>query len=114
MPVTRSKLKELEEEGLETNENYKKYKEQKDKIKSKYPSEFWNYPDSGRTNSSFTDDYIDNYHPLYKEYIKEIAELMLTPNSDFQEFIWDILPEYELQKREMRIRGRKNKSNFQL
>jgi len=110
MPLTRSKLIILEEKGLETNENYKKYKEEKDKIKSKYPSEIWEYAKKGRINKADVEDYMENYHSLYKEYIKEIADLMFTPNSHFQEFVWDIIPDYELQRREYRIRGRKNYS----
>jgi hypothetical protein len=114
MPNDKSKIKILEEAGLETNEHYKKYKEQKDKIKARYPSELFKHAEVGRTNPRHTDDYIKNYHSLYKEYLKEIAQLMLTPNSHFQEFIWDILPEYEIKKRESKTRGRKNRSNFAL
>lgn len=107
MGNAKTKLSILEEEGLETNLNYRKYKEQKDKIKSKYPSEIWKYQGAGRSKISYHNEYLNNYHPLYKEYIKEILNLMLTPDSDFQKFTWDIIPDYELEIMKRRARGRK-------
>ena len=32
---------------------------------------------------------------------------MLTPDSDFQKFTWDIIPDYELEIMKRRARGRK-------
>lgn len=113
MPKTQSKLILLEEEGLESNENYKSYLIQKEEIKSKYPSSVWKYPPSGRPKANELKNYIENEHIFYKQYINELLDLMLQPNAHFQKFLWDIIPETTLEVMERRAKGKRKKYDLE-
>lgn len=76
-------------EDLKNNSNYKEYSIQKDKIKKKYPKDLWNRPSGGRISSSV------NYtnHHLWKEYLKDIADLLHQKDGWYQKFVWDTMSE---------------------
>lgn len=74
-------------EELKENKNYLKYWKKKQKIKEKYPQELWNRPNGSK--NALNKNY--NNHHLWKEYIKEIADLLLEPNGDYQKFSWEVL-----------------------
>ena len=46
----------------------------------------------------------DNHH-LWQEYIKEVAQLMLTPNGWYQKFVWDTYSDSDKAQMEVRARG---------
>lgn len=108
MPQTRSKLIELEEQGLETNENYKEFLKEKNALKAEYPKEvFEDRSVSGPPNRVHFENYIQNYHELFREYMHRLTKIMLAPNSNYQKFLWDIIPDSTLEVMERRVRGRK-------
>lgn len=108
-----NKLHFKEEESLLQNENYKKYSVKKKEIKAKYPSEIFMLPTQGNHKENSTKEnfriYIEQHRELYKEYIKELANLLFEPEGDFQQFTWDIIPEVDKKHMERRARGRKKR-----
>lgn len=85
------------------NKYYKRFLKQKEKIKEKYPEDLWFRP-SGSKNT-LNKNY--NNHHLWKEYIKEVSDLMWEPNGWYQQFVWDCISESE--KIIMRRRATSNK-----
>ena len=96
-------------EELKENKDYLKYWEKKQKIKEKYPQELWNRP-SGSKNT-LNKNY--NNHHLWKEYLKEIADLLLEPNGDYQKFSWEeLIPPGERKIMEYKARGSNRESKY--
>lgn len=83
------------------NEYYQKYQIQKQKIKDRYPEDLWNRPIGLARNRKLN----YNNHHLWKEYIKEVAELMLKPNGWYQKFVWDTYSDSDKALMEVRARG---------
>jgi hypothetical protein len=48
----------------------------------------------------------------YKQWCKDILELLLEPNGDYQKFSWDIMSDFDKLTMERKARGRKNKSEY--
>ena len=87
MPYSKNAISSKNEDMLMENEYYKKYYEQKQKIKERYPQDLWERPNGSK--NALNKNY--NNHHLWKEYIKEIADLLLQPNGDYQKFSWEVL-----------------------
>lgn len=94
------------EELKEASEDYLRYWEKKQEIKSKYPEDcFPNYTKGvGYALKSATEEQREQY----KEYLKDIGDLLFEPNGDYQKFVWDeLIPPGEREIQERRARGRK-------
>jgi hypothetical protein len=74
-------------EELKENKDYLKYWKKKQKIKEKYPKDLWIRPTGSK--NALNKNY--NNHHLWKEYIKEIGDLLLEPKGDYQKFSWEVL-----------------------
>lgn len=91
------------QEMLMENEYYKKYYEQKQKIKERYPEDLWERPNGSK--NALNKNY--NNHHLWKQYIKEICDLMHKQDGWYQKFIWDTYSESDKALMEQKARGNK-------
>jgi hypothetical protein len=102
--------------GLLKNENYKKYYELKLEIQSKYPIKPWLFSTQSSSRGPYKanlDKYTEEEWEAWVGYKKEILDLMLEPNGPFQEFLWDIVSDYDKEVQERRSRGRINKRKIE-
>lgn len=104
---SKEKRLELDEDGIYQNDNYLKYYEQKLIIKSKYPDTLIEYYNKVGRPTKTGGVFDEKEHQEFKKYIKEILNLMLAPDSHFQNFLWDITSDSQLILMERRARGRK-------
>lgn len=84
------------------NPFYQEFLIHKNKIKEKYPEELWIVPNSYKKACIFTDE----YKQLWKQYLKELGDLMFEPDGLYQKFTWDIMSEVDKNQMEMRSRAR--------
>ncbi len=96
---------EYDEDGIIKNENYIKYYTEKNKIKSKYPPSLFKVKSSRDTPT-------ENEVEEFRKYLKEITDLMFSADSHFQNFIWEMIPDYKVLQMERKINGRTNKSKI--
>jgi len=90
------------------NEHYKVYFKEKQEIQEKYPR--WVSEDITKQNREYD-------RKVWLEYLKEIADLMLRPNGDFQKYVWDTISESDREVMERNSRpsmqgGRKSNFNY--
>lgn len=100
------------QEKLLEDENYRKYWEEKQLIKSKYPPIIFEYTSAGRPGRPGKENkkrFIKEDHIEYKKYIKELLDLMFTPNGNFQKFVWDNMSEGDKIKQERKAQGGRKK-----
>lgn len=97
------KINKSKKEHLMTNQNYRNYNKKKEKLINKYPSNLFAKPSSGPKPEDYPQEQRDNW----KNWCKDILDLMFEPDGDFQKFTWDILSEQEKLSRERKSRGRK-------
>jgi len=72
------------------NPYYKKFLVEKNKIKEKYPKELF------ETATSRKDPiYSEESKLIWRQYLKELGNLMFKPKGLYQDFIWDIISESE-------------------
>ena len=87
------------------------YKEEKQKIKDKYPSKPWEvYVSSGKGNSK--DPYSAEWWDDWCKYKKEITDLMLEPYGNFSKFLYKIRPERDDAEMRIWLRGRYNTEKY--
>lgn len=96
-------ISSINEDLLLENKYYKEFLKEKEKIKEKYPQDLWDRPHGLKQNNKLK----YNNHDLWREYIKELLDLMLKPNGTYQEFVWDNYSESEKNSMEAKARGRK-------
>ena len=84
--------------------SYQKYLKEKAKIQKKYPSKPWltSHPE-GRGN--YKNPYEEQWWNDWQSYKKEMIDLLFKPNSNFQNFIWDISTERDEIKAQRAING---------
>jgi hypothetical protein len=87
-------------QAIKQNEHYKKYYKQKQKIKSKYPDTL--IKSEGKGGKRFFEK---GEQELSRKYLKEIADLILKPNGDFQKFSWDLINSVDKLQMERTARG---------
>ena len=87
----------------ENNKYYKKFLKQKEKIKEKYPPHLFEIPTSYSEMRKFKGS---EEQLLWKQYIKELGDLMFQPNGWFQKFTWDVMSDSD--KRDMMQRAKAN------
>lgn len=90
----------IKKDDYHDNEYYKKFFVQKNKIKETYPSSLFYIPISGKQQP-----YTKEEQQMYKEYIKELADLMFKPKGWFQKFTWDIMSDSDKDEMERKTRG---------
>lgn len=97
----KSLISSKNQDMLLENKYYERYNKEKQKIKDKYPEDLWYRPIGQARNRKLN----YNNHHLWKEYIKEIAELMLKPNGWYQKFVWDTYSDSDKALMEQKARG---------
>ena len=85
------------------NPYYQQFLVEKNKIKERYPQELWQTPTSYKSAKIFDKD----LQVLWKQYLKEVGDLMFQPNGTFQDFVWDVMSESD--KNLMAHKARTNK-----
>jgi len=88
------------QQDLLKNKHYKKFTEEKLKIQSKYDNRLFNWGTQGQQPKAMKEWYFKEGREPWREYLKEVTELMLSPNSNYQKFVWDIIPKNEKQELE--------------
>lgn len=92
-------------EMLLEHPTYKVYLKEKMKIKERYPKElFKHYAKDDKISKAIK--YKEGEQELFREYMREIAELILKPSGTFQEFLWETLSERDKEVRDRTARGR--------
>lgn len=82
--------------------NYQKFLVEKNKIKERYPKELLDLPNSYKKGTIFDDE----QKKLWKQYLKELCDLMFEPNGLYQQFVWDVMSESDKQKMETKSSGK--------
>tara|TARA_R110000782_G_scaffold95571_1_gene179611 strand:+ start:346 stop:672 length:327 start_codon:yes stop_codon:yes gene_type:complete len=95
------------------NKYFIKYAKERDVIKEKYIG-LINYtpkcgPPKGRTYPPYT----EKERNRYREYLKEMGDLLFKTNGNFQKFIWDDMSEVEKLAQEKKCRRRINDSQYE-
>ena len=94
------------EDLKDKSEDYLKYWEKKEEIKKKYSEDcFPNWVPDGR--KFITHSTTKEQRQEYKQYLKEIGDLLFEPNGDYQNFVWNqLMPPGEREIQERIARGR--------
>lgn len=90
------------------NKHYKEYLVLKENLQSYYSSDVLD-ADKNKKDYATSEDRIQ-----HKKYLKEILDLILIPNGDFQKMVWDTMSEYEKSIRERRIKTRQGNSEYRI
>ena len=93
-------------ENFLDNKHYLKYKKQKQKIVDKHPNITF-YRNTTGPSSKYI--WTEDEKKEWRSYIKQIADLLLKPNGEFQKFFWDVEPDTTKSKREFLLRKKKSK-----
>ena len=91
-------------------ESYQKYLKEKEKIQKKYPSKPWDLHNLGQGN--IKDKYNEDWWQDWLKYKQEMIDLLLKPNGNFQQFMWDISTERDEVKAQRAINGIKRSIYF--
>lgn len=95
-----------EESIIRKYPEYQRYIIQKNEIKAKYPEElFLQGTQSGRRKIKYSIEERD----LYKQYLKELGDLLFQPDGDFQQFTWEMLSDADKLEQERKARGRQRR-----
>lgn len=91
-------------------EYWKLYIEEKKQIQDKYPNKPWYRDDIGKGNhrEPFDKEWWDEWC----RYKKEIADLLLKPNGNFDKFMYEIRPERERIPIDTWMRGKYNTDGY--
>lgn len=90
------------------NKHYKEYLVLKENLKSYYSSDVLD-ADKNKKEYGTSED-----RKQHKKYLKEILDLMLIPDGDFQKMVWDTISESEKSIQERRTRSRKGNSEYRI
>ena len=84
----------------EDNKYWIRFNKEKQKIKSKYPAELFEIPKEHKNHY-----YPIEHQRLYREYLKEMGDLIHKKEGWFQKFIWDTISESDrvIKERELRV-----------
>ena len=91
-----------------SHKDYKNYYKEKQELIKKYPSNLFAKPNVGPK----PEDYPQKDKDTWRRWCKDILDLLLEPNGNFQKFSWDAMAEVDKQQMERRARGRKNKTDI--
>lgn len=105
----KSPLSVRNKEEMLQNENYRKFLEDKQQVKSKYNPRI--FLDSGAPNTLKEKKWFSEEGRIeYRKYLNEMINVMLDMGSNYSKFIEDVEPESDKVKRERATRGRINKT----
>jgi len=90
-------------ELLLQDENYQKYNEEKEKLKTKYPPNIFGSCDVGRRNVPYSEE----ERKLHKDYLHEVGNLIFDGHGYFQKFCWENITDAEQIIQDRKARGRK-------
>ena len=82
--------------SLLKNKNYNKFYEQKRKLQSKYDKRLFEWSVT-RPPASIKKWYLEEGRYQWREYLKEVSDLMYKDNGYFQKFLWDIISKSEVE-----------------
>lgn len=94
---------------LNKNPHYKKYIERKEEIKKKYNPSLWKHYGVELTKKDYVKWYIEEAQEEWRNYLKEIADVMFEPDGDFQKFTWDIMSEVDKLTQQRTARGKRSR-----
>jgi hypothetical protein len=93
------------------NPHYIEFTKQKEELKKKYPPQIFERPvTSGRNKKHIQEvyeDYLVNERHLYKQYLKELADLIFKHDGSYQQLTWDLMAEVDKLEMERKARGRR-------
>ena len=89
---------------LLTNKHYKRFYEERKKIQSKYDKRLFEWH-ATRPPRSLKEWYVSEGQEQWREYLKEISDLMFSSGSDWQEFTWSIISVQEKETMERKSRN---------
>ena len=89
------------------NTNYKKFYTKKKRIQLKYDSRLFEQSTT-RPPASLKKWYKEEGQEQWRQYLKEITDLLFTNDGDFQEFLWDIISSHDKEIMERKARGNYN------
>ena len=93
--------------SLLKNTNYKKFRTKKKRIQLKYDSRLFEWHTT-RPPASVKKWYLEEGQEQWREYLKEISNLIYEQDGDFQKFLWDIISSHDKEIMERKARGRYN------
>jgi len=85
-------------------EEYQAFKEEKEKIINKYPPHIVCDCNSFQTKNRgrlSPEDWL-----VWKEYLKELTDLLLEPNGNYQKWVWATLSDRDVEARERVVKGK--------
>lgn len=92
--------------SLLQNKNYNKFYQQKKKIQSKYDKRLFEWSVT-RPPLSIKKWYLEEGQEQWREYLKEITDLLFTNDGDFQEFTRDIISDKDKDSMDRTARGKR-------
>lgn len=95
---------------LEKNKHYKRYSEQKFEIRKKYSERLFDCKVGVPARSEYN-WYLEEGQEQWRAYLKELGDILVKPNGDYQEFVWDIMNAQEKEKMDLMCRSRKPKQS---
>ena len=101
------KINKTQRKSLMQNVNYQNYDKKKQELKKKYPEKVFEIEPTGRPRLDCI-RYEEKERELHKDYLRNIATLLMEPNGDYQKYSWDTISEFDKVVMERKTRGRKN------
>lgn len=98
-------------DSLLTNENYKEYHKLKTELRKKYDDRLFNYSVGDRWKKTIN-WYKEEGQEQYRNYLKELADIMFQPDSHYQRFTWDLISEQEQLIMRRKIKPRVGKGEY--
>lgn len=94
----------------ESNKHWIRFNKQKQKIREKYPQELFEIPAGYKKK----EDYPLEQQKLYREYLKEMGDLIHKKDGWYQKFVWDTISESDkvLKERELRVMSKERKHHY--
>ena len=90
---------------FEELESYRNFLKEKKIIQAKYPSKPWNVHAGNGRPGNHKDPFDTDWWNDWQSYKKEITDLILTPNGNFQQFTWELISEKNEEIMERKARG---------
>ncbi len=90
--------------SLLKNTHYKKFTTQKKRLQLKYDKRLFEWSKS-RPPTSLKKWYIEEGQEQWREYLKEVSDLMYEQEGNFQKFLWDIISNQDKEIMERKARG---------
>lgn len=94
-------------ERMRKNPHYEKFYQEREELKKRYDENLLTHSSGEKKAAIEFERYINSDEiNQYRQYLKELTDLIFQPNGNFQHFIWDIVSEVEKEEMERKARGR--------